>query len=42
MEQTFENLIMPLMDEESADDYGLVWEFEKYFEFKKSEMASTD
>ncbi|HEV2138473.1 MAG TPA: hypothetical protein VGR53_06495 [Nitrososphaerales archaeon] len=42
MEQNFHASIMPLMDENGKDDYDLVWEFEKYLDSKKDEVASIE
>ncbi len=41
MDTIFRTFIIPLMDEEGANDLSLIWEFENYVDSKKDEIASS-
>jgi hypothetical protein len=38
--EVFRTFIVPLMDEKGTADFGLIWEFEKYLDSKREEIAS--
>ena len=42
LESNFLSYIMPLLDENGTEDYGFVWEFEKFYHSKKLQVLTAE
>jgi hypothetical protein len=42
LEENFQAFILPLLDQDGNEDYGFVWEFEKFFHSKKLQVLTAE